>query len=92
MISILAALICTSVSLAQVPGRPPGRMKGSVAIDPFLSNELRPTIERAIEALSGQALHAYSLAFTHPRSYERLAFTVDLPPPFQALLYVLDDT
>jgi len=50
----------------------------------------RSEIERAIDALNGQALHAYSLAFTHPRTGERLAFTVDLPPPFQALLALLD--
>jgi 23S rRNA pseudouridine1911/1915/1917 synthase len=48
--------------------------------------ERRSEIERAIEALNGQALHAYSLALTHPRSGERLAFVVELPPPFRMLL------
>src|SRR5579871_1183810 len=46
----------------------------------------RAAIEGAIAALDGQALHAYSLAFTHPRTGERLTFMVPLPPPMQALL------
>ncbi|HZT41213.1 MAG TPA: RluA family pseudouridine synthase [Chthonomonadaceae bacterium] len=49
----------------------------------------RAAIERAIAALGGQALHAYSLSFTHPRTGERLTFTVPLPPPMQALLDLL---
>src|SRR5205085_11818976 len=40
----------------------------------------RQEIEQAISHLDGQALHAYSLAFTHPRTGERLAFTSPLPP------------
>jgi 23S rRNA pseudouridine1911/1915/1917 synthase len=46
-------------------------------------------IEAAIDGLAGQALHAYSLAFDHPRTGERLAFTVPLPPPIQNLLDLL---
>lgn len=36
--------------------------------------------------LAGQALHAYRLAFTHPRSGERLAFEAPLPADFAAAL------
>lgn len=49
----------------------------------------RVALEGAIEALNGQALHAYSLAFDHPRTQERLAFTVPLPDAFQTLLTLL---
>ena len=46
-------------------------------------------IEAAIDLLEGQALHAFSLAFNHPRTNERLAFTVPLPAPMQNLLDAL---
>ena len=49
----------------------------------------RAAIEHSIDALHGQALHAYSLAFDHPRSGERLSFTVGLPPPMQNLIDLL---
>lgn len=49
----------------------------------------RLAIEAAILALEGQALHAYSLAFDHPRTGERLAFTVPLPSVMQDLLNLL---
>jgi 23S rRNA pseudouridine1911/1915/1917 synthase len=49
----------------------------------------RIAIEAAILALNGQALHAYSLAFDHPRTHERLAFTVPLPAVMQNLLDLL---
>ncbi len=49
----------------------------------------RIAIEAAILALEGQALHAYSLAFDHPRTRERLAFTVPLPTVLQDLLALL---
>ena len=49
----------------------------------------RTAIEAAILALNGQALHAYSLAFDHPRTRERLAFTVPLPPVMEDLLTLL---
>ena len=39
-----------------------------------------------IEELPGQALHAYRLSFTHPRSGELLEFAAPLPPAYQALL------
>lgn len=49
----------------------------------------RATLEQAIAALGGQALHAYALAFDHPRTGARLNFTVPLPPPMQRLLDLL---
>ena len=49
----------------------------------------RTAIEAAILALNGQALHAYSLSFDHPRTHERLAFTVPLPAVMQDLLDLL---
>ena len=49
----------------------------------------RLAIEAAILALNGQALHAYSLSFDHPRTRERLAFTVPLPAVMQDLLDLL---
>lgn len=49
----------------------------------------RIAIETAILALNGQALHAYSLSFDHPRTRERLAFTVPLPDVMQDLLTLL---
>ncbi len=54
-------------------------------------SDRRGAVARAIEALNGQALHAFSLAFTHPRSGERMAFTVELPKVFRALLSLLSD-
>ncbi|NLC59360.1 MAG: RluA family pseudouridine synthase, partial [Armatimonadetes bacterium] len=39
-----------------------------------------------LDALPGQALHAYCLSFTHPRSGAQLEFTAPLPPEYQALL------
>ena len=47
-------------------------------------------IEAAIDLLNGQSLHAYSLSFNHPRTGERLAFTVPLPAPMQDLLDALE--
>jgi 23S rRNA pseudouridine1911/1915/1917 synthase len=46
-------------------------------------------VRRAIEALEGQALHAYALAFDHPRTGQRLTFTVPPPPDTQAVLDAL---
>lgn len=36
--------------------------------------------------LQGQALHAYSLQFTHPSGGRPMEFTVELPPDFQDLI------
>jgi 23S rRNA pseudouridine1911/1915/1917 synthase len=48
--------------------------------------EQHAVIEAAIQSLNGQALHAYFLSFNHPRTGERLAFTVPLPRPIQDLI------
>jgi 23S rRNA pseudouridine1911/1915/1917 synthase len=53
--------------------------------DPHISLEVR----RAIDSLEGQALHAYRLAFDHPRTGERLEFTAPPPPDTQAVLDAL---
>jgi 23S rRNA pseudouridine1911/1915/1917 synthase len=50
--------------------------------DPNIPLDLR----RAIEALQGQALHAYQLSFDHPRTGQRLTFTAPPPADFQAVL------
>ncbi len=49
----------------------------------------RSQIEAAIEGLGGQALHAYRLAFDHPRTGQRLQFTAPMPPVMQSLLDTL---
>jgi 23S rRNA pseudouridine1911/1915/1917 synthase len=45
-----------------------------------------PAVRRAIEALEGQALHAYRLSFDHPRTGQRLTFTAPPPADTQAVL------
>jgi 23S rRNA pseudouridine1911/1915/1917 synthase len=47
---------------------------------------LDPEARRAVEALRGQALHAYQLSFVHPRTGERRTFTAELPADMAALL------
>lgn len=46
----------------------------------------------ALEGLRGQALHAESLAFDHPASGERVAYTAPLPPDMEAALTALRGT
>jgi len=46
-------------------------------------------VRRAAAALGRQALHAWKLAFDHPRTGRRLAFEAPLPADFQAALGVL---
>ncbi|HEY8448952.1 MAG TPA: RluA family pseudouridine synthase [Bacillota bacterium] len=41
---------------------------------------------RSVEGLEGQALHAFRLSFTHPRTRERLTFTCPPPADFQAVV------
>jgi len=41
---------------------------------------------RLIAALQGQALHAYYLAFDHPRTGQRMEFTAEPPADMQALI------
>jgi 23S rRNA pseudouridine1911/1915/1917 synthase len=47
---------------------------------------------RLIDALDGQALHAYSLSFDHPRNRERMEFTAPPPANMQALIDYLRST
>ncbi|HVF10965.1 MAG TPA: RluA family pseudouridine synthase [Abditibacteriaceae bacterium] len=47
-------------------------------------------VREAIEALSGQALHAFHLAFTHPISGEALEFEVPLPDKMRRVIEALD--
>jgi 23S rRNA pseudouridine1911/1915/1917 synthase len=49
----------------------------------------RNRLEEAIRQLGGQALHAYSLSFDHPRSGEHLSFTAPMPEVMQNLLDML---
>lgn len=51
-----------------------------------------PLIKQAIDGLEGQALHAYHLAFQHPRSGERLRFQCAPPGDMQRLLDALGST
>jgi 23S rRNA pseudouridine1911/1915/1917 synthase len=44
---------------------------------------LSPTARAAVDALPGQALHAFRLTFPHPATDEVLAFEVPPPPAFQ---------
>jgi len=43
---------------------------------------LSPSARAAVEALPGQALHAYRLTFAHPLTGEQLTFTVSPPTAF----------
>lgn len=52
---------------------------------------LEPGLRKAIEALPGQALHAYSLGFDHPQTGERITTTAEPPAEMAALLAWLRD-
>ncbi len=45
-----------------------------------------PERDRHVSLLTGQALHAFSLAFTHPRTGEALSFEAPLPAEIETLL------
>jgi len=47
---------------------------------------LDPQARRLITAVQGQALHAYYLAFDHPRTGQRMEFTADPRADMQALI------
>lgn len=49
-----------------------------------------PELDEALDRLPGQALHARSLGFIHPRSGEKLFFESSPPPAFQSLLSCLE--
>jgi 23S rRNA pseudouridine1911/1915/1917 synthase len=46
-------------------------------------------VRRAAEALGRHALHAWRLAFPHPRTGERVSFEAPLPADFEAALAIL---
>jgi 23S rRNA pseudouridine1911/1915/1917 synthase len=52
---------------------------------------LEPELQELIEALPGQALHAYRIAFDHPRTGERITVTAEPPAEMAALLAWLRD-
>lgn len=56
--------------------------------DPHVPLEVRSAIQR----LEGQALHAYRLSLSHPRTGERMRWRTGPPADFQALLDVLGST
>lgn len=47
-------------------------------------------VNRMIDALGGQALHAYSLSFTHPRTNERMEFITEMPSGMKSLADFLE--
>lgn len=49
----------------------------------------RTTLEAAVEALHGQALHAGRLEFNHPRTGQRMEFASPLPTEMQELIEAL---
>lgn len=49
----------------------------------------RARIEAALHAMGGQALHAFLLAFDHPRTGERLCFEVEPPAVMRDLIELL---
>ena len=57
--------------------------------DRRLSREAPAGVVAALEALSGQALHARGLSFRHPRTGEELAFEAEPPEDFRVLLEAL---
>lgn len=52
---------------------------------------LPPAARAAVEALPGQALHAFRLAFPHPRTREPLSFEAPPPAPFLQALAALHE-
>jgi 23S rRNA pseudouridine1911/1915/1917 synthase len=55
----------------------------------FGGKELMGRVNQLIDNLHGQALHAFSLSFNHPRTDERLSFTAPMPEDMQALVSFL---
>ena len=55
----------------------------------IVSSSQKAAIESAIADLQGQALHAYRLAFTHPRTREALSFEAPIPPAMANLINLL---
>jgi 23S rRNA pseudouridine1911/1915/1917 synthase len=61
------------------------RQKAELA-GPQAAHRLDAQARRLVAALPGQALHAYYLAFDHPRTGERMEFTAEAPAEMEALL------
>ena len=51
--------------------------------------EFVAAVNRLIDELRGQALHAYSLSFDHPRTGERLEFSAPMPEEMESLVTFL---
>ena len=51
---------------------------------------INDTLRTCLQQFKRQALHACTLSFTHPQSYEKLTFNAPLPDDFQSLLETLD--
>ncbi|HET6455694.1 MAG TPA: RluA family pseudouridine synthase [Armatimonadota bacterium] len=51
--------------------------------------EFMADVNRLIDELHGQALHAYSLSFEHPRTGEQMAFTAPMPEEMESLVTYL---
>ncbi len=51
-----------------------------------VSESERAQFGRLLEALNGQALHAFNLSFEHPLTGEPLSFTADMPDEMMALV------
>lgn len=54
------------------------------------SSPIDPALEQTLRAFRRQALHAWRLKFTHPRSREECAFEAPIPEDLTALLAELD--
>jgi 23S rRNA pseudouridine1911/1915/1917 synthase len=57
-----------------------------------LSSAPNDEVRAAMEALSGQALHAAHLGFVHPVTAEQLEFEAPLPNDMQRVLDSLNET
>ncbi len=53
------------------------------------AKEFVQQVNRLIDELRGQALHAYHLSFEHPGTGERLEFTAPMPEEMEALVMYL---
>jgi 23S rRNA pseudouridine1911/1915/1917 synthase len=64
------------------------RVHASALGHPLLGDGLYGGQETSV--IARPALHAYSLAFTHPQTHARLTFTAEHPQDFAAALKLLD--
>jgi len=55
-----------------------------------MANGLPEPAKSVAKAFDRQALHAYLLGFTHPKTAEKMVFKADLPPDMAALLASLE--